>query len=194
MVMHPEHLVAHGVVCTRIHGRRWRFRSLAPWPQLTPAGDPMISLLDAGSFALAQLSVQLDPPASELEALRELLGQEGESTAPVILEPAVTAVTGIRIILDPDGQARTVATTQGSGFPPYTAVFSLQPAGDDLDRLKAAVAGTRRQVDVAYAVDHDGSETRVAADLADWMRGVFTHDQNPPAGATSATAGKDTPC
>ncbi|MBO0981998.1 hypothetical protein [Microbacterium sp. SD291] len=195
MVMHADHLVAHGVVCTRIHGRRWRFRSLAPWPQLTPAGDPMISLLEAGAYALAQLSVQLDPPASELEALRGLLSREGESTAPVILEPAITTVTSIRIVVDPDGEARTVATSQGSGFPPYTAVFSLQPTGDDLDRVKAAIAGTRRQVEVAYAVDFDGSETPIAADLADWMRGAFTHDQNPPAGATSASAtGKDTPC
>lgn len=197
MVTTPGRIVARGVVCTHVEGRRWRFASLAPWPQRSPAGDPLISLIEAGDHAFAQLSVQLDPPGSELEALRALLGRDdaGE-VVPVTLESAVTAVTGIRIILDPDGAARTVATSSGSGYPPYTAVFSLQLTGEDRELVKSAMTGTEHQVEVVYMVDLDGTETRISADLATWMRGDPTTDDNttPAAAAGTWTAQEDQPC
>ncbi len=172
MITQPDRIVAHGVAATRVEGRRWRFASVAPWPQTTPRGDPLISVIDAGVFSLAQLSAQLDPPASQLEALRALLGRDGDEVAPVTLESAVSAVTGIRIIADPAGEARVLATSRGSGFPPYTAVFSLQLTGADRDLVKSALNGTERQIEVRYTVDIDGTETVISADLAAWVRGA----------------------
>ena len=172
MITQPDRIVAHGVAATRVEGRRWRFVSVAPWPQTTPGGDPLISLIEAGEFFLAQLSAQLDPPAAQLEALRALLEREGDEVAPVTLESAVSAVTGIRIIADPGGEERVLATSRGSGFPPYTAVFSLQLAGADRDLMRSALSGTERQIEVRYTVDVDGTETVISADLAAWTRGT----------------------
>jgi len=172
MITQPDRIVAHGVAATRVEGRRWRFVSVAPWPQTTPSGDPLISIIEAGAFALAQLSAQLDPPASELEALRAQLGRDGDNLTPVTLESAVSAVTDIRIIAEPDGEERVLATSHGSGFPPYTAVFSLQLIGADRDLVKSALSGTERQIEIRYTVDIDGTTTLVSADLAAWMRGT----------------------
>ncbi|HEX5858605.1 MAG TPA: hypothetical protein VFY91_10910 [Microbacterium sp.] len=180
MIASPDRIVSHGVTAARIEGARWRYASLAPWPQTTPAGDPLISLIEAGGFALAQLSVQLDPPAAELEALRTVLRGDDEGAAPVILEPAVSAVTDIRIIAQPGGDERVLATSRGSGFPPYTAAFSLPLAGRDLEVVKGALSGTERLIDVRFTVHVDGTETIRSSDLAAWVRGEESPQEDQP--------------
>ena len=173
VIAQPDRVVAHGVVATRVDGQRWRFASLAPSPQTAPGGAALISIIEAGALALAQLSVQLDPPASDLEALRVLLGGDDETRAPVTLESAVSEVIGIQIIADPDGEAHVLGTSKGSGFPPYTAVFSLQLTGADRDVVKSTLSGDERRVEVRYTVEIDGTETAISADLAAWVRGTL---------------------
>ncbi|GAA5209504.1 hypothetical protein [Microbacterium kyungheense] len=176
----PTRIVAHGVECVSVGGARWRYVSLAPWPQLGPDGTPLVSLLRAGSIAMVQLGVQLDPPGDVLERARAAV--EAAVAASIVLESGVDGVERIDVVLEPGAGERIAATSAGSGYPPYTAVFSLRPEGDDLDAFAAAVGGASGRVEIRYRVRRDGADAPVSADLAEWMphpASVPRHDPAP---------------
>ena len=122
MPITTDRVVAHGVDCHRTAGDRWAYTSLAPWPQA--AGG--LRVLVAGQSAFAQVGARLEV----LEQVRALIAARSDGR-PITLTSGLTAVTAVELVVTA-GEAHTVATSQGSGYPPWTAAFSLQPTGADL--------------------------------------------------------------
>lgn len=175
----PTRIVAHGVECVTAGGARWRYTSLAPWPQLAPDGTPLVSLLRAGDIAMVQLGVQLEPPGEVLERARAVV--EAAVAASIVLESGVDGVDGIDVVLRQGAGERIAATSAGSGYPPYTAVFSLRPEGDDLDAFAAALDGVPGHVEIRCRARRDGTAVRISADLAEWMPHPASAPPNDPA-------------
>jgi hypothetical protein len=175
----PTRIVAHGVECVSAGSHRWRYISLAPWPQQAPDGTPLVSLLRAGTVAMAQLGVQLDPPGAELELARAAV--EAAAGASITLESGVDAVDRVDVVLDPGPHERVAATSAGSGYPPYTAVFSFRPEGADLDAVAAALGGETGRVEIRFAARRDGAPARICADLAEWMPHPASAPRHDPA-------------
>ena len=167
-----DRVIAYGVDCRRIGEAAWTYVSLAPWPQMAPDGTPMVSVLEAGAIALVQLSAQLDPPGRMLEDLRASLA-DPETATPVTLTSAVTSVRTAEVSLGQGGdgaERRVLATSAGSGYPPYTAVFSLQATADIRDAFVAALRGEAGRIAIAYDAETDRGPAHISADLADWTR------------------------
>lgn len=169
MVTVPDRVTAFGVECRRVGDDTWTYVSVAPWPQLSPDGTPMISVLAAGDLAFVQLSAQLDPPGSALEQARAALAGDRD-TASVTLSTGVSSVTSVQVSVAADGEPRVVATSTSSGYAPFAAVFSIQATADDREAFEAALRGDTGRVAITYHAVTDRGPARLSADLADWTR------------------------
>jgi hypothetical protein len=165
----PDRMIAFGVECRRIGEDAWTYVSVAPWPQLSPDGTPMISVLAAGDFAFVQLSAQLDPPGSSLEQARAALAGDRDA-ASVTLSTGVSSVTSVEVAVTADDEPRVVGTSAGSGYAPFAAVFSIQASADDRAAFEAALRGETGRVAIIYNAVTDRGPARISADLADWTR------------------------
>ncbi|WP_309065914.1 hypothetical protein [Microbacterium sp.] len=164
-----DRLNAFGVVCRRADAGTWRYVSVAPWPQLSEAGIPMIGLLSTGEVSFLQLSVQLDPPGWMLEQLRAALARDGD-TAGITLVSGVSAVHAVEVAVGRTPQRRVVGRSGGSGYPPYTAVLSIPAGADDRAAFEGALRGEHGRLSVAYLAETDDGPATIAADVADWTR------------------------
>jgi hypothetical protein len=173
MPITTDRVVAHGVDCRRVTGDRWAYTSLAPWPQA--AGG--LRVLVAGQSAFAQVGARLDPPGEVLEQVRALIAARSDGR-PITLTSGLTAVTAVELVVTA-GEAHTVATSQGSGYPPWTAAFSLQPTGADLAAFEAAARGEAGHVRLTYLADTGGTAVAIGADLADWAEPGPTRPTTP---------------
>jgi len=162
-------VIASGVECRRIGARAWTYVSVAPWPQLSPDGTPMVSVLAAGDIAFVQLSTQLDPPGVTLEQVRKTLAGDSDA-ASVTLASGVTTVRSVEILATSGGDSHVVATSPGSGYAPYTAVFAIQARPDDREAFEAALRGETGRITITYDAETDLGPARISADLADWTR------------------------
>lgn len=169
MVAAQDRVVAFGVECRRTGADIWTYVSVAPWPQLAPDGTPMLSVLAAGDLAFVQLSAQLDPPGRVLEELRGTLAKERDA-ASVRLVSGVRAIRSVTVTVTAQGETRVVATSTGSGYAPFTAVFAIQASGDDREAFEAALRGETGRVEIVYEAETDHGQARIGADLADWTR------------------------
>lgn len=129
----------------------------------------MISMLEAGNAAFVQLSTQLDPPGDSLEHLRQILAGHA-NPALITLQSGISAVESVEVAVGPGDAARVVASSAGSGYPPFAAVFAVQATGDDRAAFEAALHGERGWITVTYAAQTSGMIARISADLADWTR------------------------
>ncbi|WP_243074475.1 hypothetical protein [Microbacterium sp. SS28] len=165
----PDRVIAFGVECRRTGDDTWSYVSVAPWPQLAPDGTPMISILAAGDLAFVQLSAQLDPPGAALEQARAVLAGDADP-ASVTLSTGVSAVTAVEVAVTTGDETRIVATSKGSGYAPFAAVFSLQATAEDREAFEAALSGETDRVAITYDVVTARGPARISADLADWAR------------------------
>jgi hypothetical protein len=164
-----DRVIAYGVELRRMAEDAWTYVSVAPWPQLSPDGTPMISVLAAGDLAFVQLSAQLDPPGSSLEQARAALAGHREA-ASITLTSGVSAVTSVEVAVTADDEPRVVATSASSGYAPFAAVFSIQATADDREAFEAALHGESGRVAITYNAVTDRGPVRLSADLADWTR------------------------
>lgn len=160
-----------GVEYRRLSADRWSYLPTMSGPQRAPDGSAMVSVLHAGDLAMVQLSVQLDPSAAVLERGRARIAALPGCAPSLSLEAAVTAVEQVEIVADPRGEPRILASSAGSGYPPYVAVFSLRPDGDDLSALEHALAGRPDEVEVRHHVVTAAGRTILATDIASWAGG-----------------------
>ena len=145
----------------------WRYLPLRPHPQLTPDGTPSASIIESDGIALVALSCQLDPPAADVERLRNVIANDYPSRAPVVLQSAVHAVIGITVRAGRD----PIGESTGSGFAPFSAAFSITARGAARDDLVAAFAGGTGHVTVDYLLETVHGTSRATADIGTW----FTH-------------------
>jgi hypothetical protein len=184
-----EEITVGGIRCRRLAAGRWSYRPAAPSPQRAPDGTALMCILQAGDTAFVQLSARLDPPAAVLERLRAQLTALDEAAVPVSLESAISTVERVDVVADPATDARTIATSTGSGFPPFTAVFSLMPQGDDLRSCERAFAGEVGRVEVRYVIPDAGDGgAALAADIATWPGAATPAASDSPVLIDSTTA------
>ncbi|MEU1973667.1 hypothetical protein ABZ477_18570 [Microbacterium sp. NPDC019599] len=164
-----DRVIAYGVELRRIGEDAWTYVSVAPWPQLSPDGTPMVSVLAAGDLAFVQLSAQLDPPGGALEQARRAVAGDRDA-ASVTLTSGVSAVTSVEVTVTSNGESRVVATSAGSGYAPFTAVFAVQATAADREAFEAALRGETGRVAITYQAVTDRGPARINADLADWTR------------------------
>lgn len=161
---------AFGVKCRSVGSDSWTYISVAPWPQLSPDGTPMLSLLTAGDVAFVQLSAQLDPPGGCLELLRAKLARPPRPTAAVTLTNGVSAVRSVEVTAGTGDHPRVIVSSPSSGYAPYTAVFSIQATSQDREQFEAALRGETGHIAITYDVETDRGPAKISADLADWTR------------------------
>lgn len=160
---------AFGVECRRVGPDAWTYVSVAPWPQLSPDGSPMMALLSAGDVAFVQISAQLDPPGGLLERARAALAGP-RAAASVRLISGVSAVRSVDVAVLTGDESHVVATSASSGYPPYTAVFAIQVTMKEREAFKAALRGETGWIAITYDAETDRGPARISADLADWTR------------------------
>lgn len=129
----------------------------------------MVSVLAAGDIAFVQLSAQLDPPGATLEQLRRALAGDRDA-ASVTLTSGVTTVRSVDVLVTSEGEPRVVASSSGSGYAPFTAVFAIQATAGERQAFEAALRGESGRITITYDAETDLGPARISADLADWAR------------------------
>jgi hypothetical protein len=147
-------------------GGDWSYVSTRPWLETGPDGRPTATLLMVGDQAMFQAGIRLDPPAVVLERCRDAIA--GRADGAVRLRPGVARVDRIGLLVsDGDGPFAELASSKGSGMPPFQAVFNVQLDATAASAVRAALDGRRGRVHVHLeGALRDGSPLRLRADLA----------------------------
>jgi hypothetical protein len=136
---------------SKVGPQRWTYEPLLPSPERGPSGKPTASLLTIGSGAILQLGAQLGLDGATESALAAEVQAVTRSTEPVVLSAKQLTISSVQLLLSTDtGQVIELAATKSSGYPPFTAIFTV--ALDDT--LLAEVAKTFRGVGGLQVVYH----------------------------------------
>jgi len=124
-----------------------------PEPQRGPDGVPTSSLIVAGESAILQLGASWGLGSPQDERLRTALAAAypGVDAAAVVLGPAPVDVSEAALeVADGAGGFTAIATSPGSGYPPFAAIFSAALTGEQRSLATAALNGTPGSVRVRY--------------------------------------------
>jgi hypothetical protein len=139
----------------------------------------MIAL--GGGISILQLSVRFDLEQADRDRLRVALSADHLDVAASTFQPAPIQVDQVSVRLAPSaaGAPAVLATSSGSGFPPWDAIFSIKLAGDQATQAARALAGTPGLLTVSVhaalppevARSFDGRPTAIerVADVAAWV-------------------------
>ena len=125
----------------------------APEPQRGPDGRPTVSLIVTGDSAILQVGASWGLGSVQNERLRPALAAAipGVDPAAIVLSPAPVAVSeAVLEVADGSGGFSPIATSPGSGYPPFTAIFSSVLAGGQRSLAAAALNGTPDSLRVRY--------------------------------------------
>ncbi|MGV0025918.1 hypothetical protein [Phormidesmis priestleyi] len=121
-----------------------------PISQRTSQGSPTISLMALDQFALLQISSEWEVSPEQLEALRKTIASHYNQTD-VHLQPAPITVESVTLSLkNQQGEFEALASTQSSGYVPFSAVFSVQLTNEQKAQAIAAFNGRDDQLRVTY--------------------------------------------
>jgi hypothetical protein len=137
--------------------------------ELPESSDRQLALVEAGSFALLSVTLQLALTASELERARTVLAQHEHipSDQVVIVPEALTVARATLLLGDGAGEHfAELASTPPSAAHPYSALFSLSLSEAQLRQVKQGLAGQRGWLAARYALGCESVQT----DAADWGR------------------------
>jgi hypothetical protein len=114
-----------------------RYIPATPISARGPDGHPLMALFNLGTYSILQLSVRFDLEDSERDRLRLELSEQRFVLSAAAFQPAPMSVVQISVLLAPsEGTPPVViATSSGSGAPPWDAIFSIK-----LTTEQAAVA------------------------------------------------------
>lgn len=122
-------------------------------PQRDADGTPMVNLVSVGTGGFLQLSVSWDAPSALLDALRQEIAQRETLDNPAELRLAFAPITlqQVSLLLGTGGETfDAIATSKSSGFPPYTALFSVQLNAEQQAQVAAALNGRENFLQVEY--------------------------------------------
>jgi hypothetical protein len=140
-------------VADRLHTWSYRPTEVSVAENVGGAGR-QFGLIEAGSFAMLSLTVQLAMPSHALETARKKLAEHDKRTlAEINLVPAQLDVGPVTLLLG-DGAAtfNPLATTNSAGSPPFSAVFSLTLDSRQLANVKKAIQGWHGRLAARYEV------------------------------------------
>lgn len=122
-------------------------------PQRDSTGKPMFSVVTVGSGGFLQLSLNWDATQETLEALRQEIARKDGIDNPATIRLAFAPVTvqGVFLMLgDGNGNFTDLKKNTSSGFPPYSALFSLQLDASQQAQAMAALNGRPGFLSVRY--------------------------------------------
>lgn len=151
-------------------------------PQRDSADTPTLNLVSMGSGAYLQLSVRWEAETSTLDALRQRIAKQQESTsvdpAGILLTFAPVTVQHVSLQLgDGTGHWTERQRAKSSGFPPYTTLFNLQLDAEQNAQVAAALNGRTDFCQICYAVSLPGAVEAVGQVLGD-ATGAIAHLQS----------------
>jgi hypothetical protein len=160
-----------------------RYLPPAPIPARDPNGHPLVSLIALGaSGSILQLSVRYELEDAVRDQLRTDLSAKAFTLTATNFQPAPVSVDQVRVLLakpDAGAPADVLATSAGSGYPPWDAIFSIRLNADQVALTKRALAGERSLLSVsvhatvpasvAPSLDGAPGEIERSADVATWF-------------------------
>jgi hypothetical protein len=158
-------------------------------PQRNAGGTPTINLISMGTSGYLQLSVSWEAPSETLEALRQEIAQRENLDNSAVLRFAFAPATVQQVSLllsNEDESWEAIATSRSSGFPPYTALFSVQLNAEQQTQVAAALNGRKNCLQVEYRASLSGlaealatitgNASSIIAQLKD-RRGILNQDE-----------------
>jgi hypothetical protein len=122
-----------------------------PEVERSPIGTPAVTLLGTPTSAFLQIGAHWWP---DVDRQRSMLAQlaAGSGIAADQLVLASDGLTNVQasVHLMAGEEDAVLATSSTSLTPPYTATFSIGVSGDQIDRVRAAIAGERGVLEVRY--------------------------------------------
>lgn len=154
MVKLPEGFDYQGIYCYRSPTEPSSFYYIpgAPGPQRNSQGVPAISLFASDQVAILQLSSQWDN-SIQLEELRKYLANKFPELklAAIRLQSAPLVVEEVRLTLkDNAGNPEVLGTSNSSGHPPFSAVFSVQLSNEQKAQAISAFNGHKGFLTISY--------------------------------------------
>jgi hypothetical protein len=146
----------------------------SPGPQRGADGAPSVSCLVAGPMTMLQVGAEWGASEAQLGRLRRHLGRErGLDPERIKLHPAPVRVERVELRLaDAAGAAQTLASSESSGYPPFSAIFSVQLDEAQKAQALAALGGRAGLLTVAYITAGPGGQPlELATDVASWFGG-----------------------
>ena len=124
----------------------------APVPERDPGGRPTLSLWLIPPKARLQLGSQWSLGPAETTAIRaELAHRSGVGPAEIQLTSTPLQVDDVALVLvDQDRVSHDLATSASSGFPPFSALFTVALEEDVAPLVVSAVNGARDRLFVEY--------------------------------------------
>jgi hypothetical protein len=155
----------------------------APIPELDAQSRPTLSLLRMPQYSVLQLGAQFTLTAADQSAALAQIAAHYPASASARLQPAPITVQKAAVLLaDSSGKLAELKSSSSSGYPPYTAIFSITLAPDQAAQAIAAVNGRSGLlfVDYTITVPDDAAVTLAGApksltrrsDVASWFRGT----------------------
>lgn len=125
----------------------------APVPQRNADGIPAISLFVLDQMAMLQLSSQWEVSTSQLEALKTNVLQQFPALKSETLRllPAPVEVERVELLLtNATGKPELLETAKSSGYPPFSAIFSVQLSNEQKGQAVSAFNGRNDLLTVTY--------------------------------------------
>ncbi|MGG6264659.1 hypothetical protein ACQ4M3_15055 [Leptolyngbya sp. AN03gr2] len=140
-----------------------------PKSQETPQGHPAASMIVLDQVAMLQLSSEWSVRSEELEELESAITEQFELET-VSLQPAPLSIESVTLSLRTNkGDYEVLSESESSGYPPYTAVFSVQLEGDQKAQAIAAFNGRKEQLIITYKAVLRASVIERTTDVSTWF-------------------------
>jgi hypothetical protein len=146
----------------------WRYLPLMPSPQRNEAGQPNVTVIEAGGMVMLTIGARLQASEAELAAVRQAIARKaGLAPTAVDLRPGDASVSSASLRLIATDKSETqLAAARPSNMPPYAAAFSAMLQGDQALAVKAALPAGR--VVVRYDVTLPGTRAATAELSGPW--------------------------
>lgn len=154
-----------------------RYLPAVPIPARGPDGRPLMALYQLGEAgAILQLSVRFDLEEAERDQLRVALADKHLDLCAATFQPAPITVDRVAVTLAATSAAEPptlLASSSGSGFPPWDAIFSIRLTKEQAERAGKAMAGESGIVAIAvHAKLQPSVSSTLAGSPADIERSV----------------------
>jgi hypothetical protein len=143
----------------------------APGPVQDPSGRPSVALTLADDKAWLSLSAQWDPPAATLEDLRAKLAALNKDVpaAAIRISPPPLQVEEATLGTETAGGFDELGTVRSSGYPPWTATFSVELDDEATVAAKAALGGEHDKLAVRFRAQLEGKPVEYWSDVGKWF-------------------------
>lgn len=148
---------------------RFYYIPSTPTSQATSQGHPAISLMVLDQFTMLQLSSEWSVSSDQLEQLETAIAKQFNLDT-VFLQPAPLTVESVTLSLRTHkGDFEALKVVQSSGYPPFTALFSMQLDNEQKAQAIAAFNGRKEQLIVTYKATLKSMEIERSTDVSTWF-------------------------